>query len=383
MVTCQGTSQLLFALATMDHRSKTTSPLSRKSQDYLIIYGLYSKDEYHLAGVIKKLACELWDWKEVVFLSGALLRAEEEAIYNTGLASSIRRLHEWLGTDRADEVFLARDWQFENQWLIHAYKDATKICYGDGMGFFFCKSEHAPNARSIPFIPKRLRERLKSLGILKSPKSPFGTIPFDYGYFLLPSMSCRPPMRHERVDPRLVLDRIHRASQILEEEKRDPLDAGHASSVVLLTSNFSPWRMSEKNEIKAYRYFLETQQCDRNSILLIKPHPRDDPTKNHRVKRALESQFKSVRIIEHGPEFPIEAFFCRWLEYPGSMKESAVFSFGASALSLALLFGVRSTIGFGASLVKRYFRREHQTIRHRFEKFLNDEMQKMLHVKKA
>jgi hypothetical protein len=142
----------------------------------------------------------------------------------------------------------------------------------------------------------------------------------------------------------------------------------NVSTSILLTSNFSEaaGRMSLENEITAYREFLEAQEITKNSILLIKPHPRDSKIKLLKLKSALSDLYSSIFVLD-GILFylPFEIFFMEVFLNPDSTKVSIpkIFTFSSACLSLEFLFNVQCNVGFGSNIVKKYFYKEHVSSR--------------------
>jgi hypothetical protein len=151
---------------------------------------------------------------------------------------------------------------------------------------------------------------------------------------------------------------------------------GNAPVSVLLTSNLSEAsRMSLKNEISAYRQFLISEGIKQNSMLVIKPHPRDDINKIQKLKHALSNLYTEILVLSEPDLFflPFEVFFAEAFVKPDLTltNEVRVFATSSACLSLRLLFNVPSVVGFGEHITPQFFYKEYVTGRLKHELQLN------------
>lgn len=365
IVTCQGSIQLVTALSVIDYRQER-SPGDRY-EDYLVIYDLNSPtgqiDDF--VALIKEMAQLICTWKKIIYLSSEQMKALASKV-NTNPSAYFQTVHELVGTDSADEIYLSRNWQFSNQLLTNAYSSAEKICYGDSIGIYF-----APDSQAF-FLPQSLpKQLLTKLGkiFLNRTKSILGytvlqQIDFDHGYFSLPEiLGEKPPMPVTVTDKTSLLKIFKQLKSILAQDYIDQLrqQIRDAPVSILLTSNFSEaGRMTLAQEIEAYREFLLSQEDngDRRAILIIKPHPRDSSEKIKLLSSNL-AEFSHIIILTEKSLFfiPFEVFFTTAflddnLKLTNPIK---VFTFSSACLSLKLLFNVPSFIGFGNEITNKLF----------------------------
>ncbi len=391
IVTCQGSIQLIAALSALfykDQSERTTE------QNYLVIYELYAPDQqqHEFAAFIQRMAEAVCPWESIVYLTPDRLNAIGYQLDSTPPHRIYNAVHQWIGLDQIDELYLCRNWQFTNQLLSNAYPSARRICYGDGIGLYF--SEHSAVVRR-PFTPPptpaqpidwagwkarslfhQIRERLNL-------KTKLYSMPFDFGYFVLPDIFGEtPPMPIVQLEPATLL--------ALFEKFRAFVDAAQVAEVqtatknapvsILLTSNFSEGeRLSQAQEIEAYREFLIFHKILPNSVLVIKPHPRDDLRKIHDLKEKLSNLYQEIIIITEPNLFflPFEIFFLQAFYRHCQTSNLRIFAVSSACLSLKLLFDVPSFIGFGADLTNRYFDPEFIEARLEHEQTLHNALDRL------
>lgn len=100
-------------------------------------------------------------WSRVVYIR----QAEMDALARRRHASNVRHLHQLLGSDHFDDIYLARDQiGLGSPILLDAYSDARKHAYGDSLGLVgqsahssvFRESAHAPWIARCRALAKRL-----------------------------------------------------------------------------------------------------------------------------------------------------------------------------------------------------------------------------------
>lgn len=381
IITCQGSIQLIAALSALAYRGQPAD-----CQNYLVIYELYAPEHQHheFATFIKQMAESLCDWEAIVYLTPEQLDTIGHQLDATRPHQIYRQVHQWLGIDRADEIYLCRNWQFTNQLLLNAYPSAYRICYGDGIGLYFSEDSAVVHRPVVPSPTRdrifawtrwklqslwhRLRDRLKL-------KTKLYSLPFDIGYFVLPDIFGEtPPMPIVKLTPEHLLDQFeqfisfvdqHRVNQIRTLIQDLPVS-------ILLTSNFSEGdRISQSCEIQAYYEFLKSQEASPDSILIIKPHPRDDIHKLQKLQEICADLYREVVLLTDPNLFflPFEVFFLK--AFSQRDQTIRIFAVSSAFLSLKLLFKTPSSIGFGVDLTRRLFapefiaaRLEHEQILH-------------------
>ncbi|MBW4524913.1 MAG: alpha-2,8-polysialyltransferase family protein [Phormidium tanganyikae FI6-MK23] len=382
IITCQGSIQFVAALSAMFYRDRAQSATY---QNYLVIYELYAPEQQHheFAAFIQSMAESVCDWEAIVYLTPEQRDTIGHQLDSTPPHRIYNTVHQWIGLDYTDELYLCRNWQFTNQLLINAYPTASRICYGDGIGLYF--SEHSAIVRR-PFIPPptpdqlfdwtwwkarslwhRIRERLQL-------KTKLYSLPFDVGYFVLPDIFDEtPPMPIIKLDSSELLARFEQFTSFVDVAQVAEVQTAieHSPVSILLTSNFSEGdRISQDNELKAYRDFLTSYEIPPNSVLVIKPHPRDDLSKIYRLKESLSDLYQNIILLTDLNLFflPFEVFFLKAFQ----SSNIRVFAVSSACLSLKLLFDVPSLIGFNADITTRYFDPEFVAARLEHEQTLHN-----------
>ncbi|EGJ34995.1 MULTISPECIES: polysialyltransferase family glycosyltransferase [Moorena] len=373
IITCQGSIQLVTALSVLSYREKEQKDLNIKYEDYLVIYHLYSPpgqiDEF--AAFIKTIAELVGEWHKIVYITPEQLSDIESRLDYSSPSKIFRMVHEMVGTNRADEIYLCRNWMFGNKLLINIYKSAQKICYGDSIGFYFSVNSKAlfpETQENKPNLINYIQARYKSLlnkvkTILKIKTSLKPRLKFDIGYFVLPDVFGEsPPMKTVTLNKVWLLETFQKLRGLVNPEYILQFRKNIAESPVsiLLTSNLSEaGRMSLENEIAAYREFLICEGIEPNTVLVLKPHPRDDNVKLQKLEYALSYLFDKIIVLSEPDLFflPFEVFFSEaFLPLDSSRNnQPRVFAVSTACLSLKLLFNVPSIVGFGDQITSKLF----------------------------
>lgn len=402
IITCQGSIQLVTALSVVFQYEQQSN--SQCYENYLVIYGLYAPGDQdrEFVAFITKMAQQLCNWRAIAYLNPKTLQTISDQLNVTAPTKLFNTVHQLVGTETADELYLCRNWQFSNQLLLNTYPLATKICYGDSIGIYFsAQSSVVPSAtnlvegnlpRPTSFIRNWLSLCRLNLGKLREtirerfqPKTILQSIEFDVGYFLLPEIFGEvPPMPVVQADLTMMVNLFQTLGAIANPEYITQFQAKIAGAPIsiLLTSNLSEAeRMTQDDEISAYRQFLISCGISSNSVLVIKPHPRDDISKLYALKDALADLFSQVLILSEPELFflPFEVFFLA--AFPQILSETktdiTVFAVSSACLSLKLLFNVSSFIGFGHELTSRYFNPAYCAARLEHEQVLVQALQQL------
>lgn len=380
LVACFGTIQLITSLSVMSYREKEQQELGLNYQNYLVITPLLASQDQNgeFADFIERMARSVCTWEKVVYLSSEQLNAIAQKLKVQGLPKITLLLQALLGVTHPDEIYLSREWRFENQLLMNVYSSAQKICYGDGIGIYFPDKTFLTTKQlkkvneHFDYLYLLLKENLKSL----IPQNKFiNKKKFDIGYFSLPfAFGEVPPMDFVVLAQDAYLQIFQKLRQQLcclinikyIEELRDRLKKTSVS--ILLTSNFSEAseRMSIANEIAAYETFLKSQDNTASSVLIIKPHPRDSRFKLLKLKSALEKLYRDVILLDEPGLFylPFELIFMEIFLDKGlrldrvNFPNLKIYTFSSSCLTLELLFNTHCIVGFGSNIVKQFFDNE-------------------------
>lgn len=390
IITCQGSAQLVTVLAVLAHRDTECGAIS--SENYLVIYDLYAPEGQNeaFAAFIQKMAEAVYSWQRIVYLTADTMQMIADQLESTAPAQIYQLVRDWVGVEKADEIYLCRNWQFGNQLLLNVYQTATKICYGDSIGVYFSANSAVVSPGQIqPPEPLSLSSKLKQqvkAGLAQmrrslSPRTVLHSINFDQGYFVAPEIFGEtPPMSTIKVSPTNTLTILRQLKtlvppDIIAQFQAEIIDAPIA---ILLTSNLSEARrLSQTNEIQAYRSFLRAQAMPPNTVLVIKPHPRDDIAKIDALKDVLKEQFGKVVILTDPHLFflPFEVFFLAG--FSSVSREIKVFAVSSACLSFKLLFNLPSYIGFGKDLTSQWFEPSHMAARLEHEQILNSALSRL------
>ena len=403
IVTCQGSIQLITAFSVMAYREKVEGIAINDYENYLVIYDLYAPAEQidDFINLIKQIANSLCNWEAIVYISAENLATTAAKLHHTKNSAFFAIVHNWVGTNTASEIYLSRNWQFGNELLINTYKSAYKICYGDSIGLYFSANSSAFFARQevLPVtwkqklfyflvrLPKRFIRTLlnliqEGLGL----KTLLKAIEFDRGYFTLPDvMGEMPSMNYEKINVCFLLATFQALIDLVDADYVDHLktDIADAPVAILLTSNFSEaGRMSYENELSAYVQFLSSVHLTPDTILIIKPHPRDDLQKIEQLHTQLSKLFSQVIVLSQPALFflPFEVFFLKAFMTTGVGNTTAsnsvqVFGVSSACLSLKLLFQVPSVVGFGEGITSKTFYHDYIQGRSKHERDLSKALQ--------
>lgn len=383
LVTCQGGIQLIAAVAalTCREREQSNAGHSHEYRDLLVIYDLYAPHG-QLAGfasVVKKMAIAIRDWENIVYLDREQMDGLGSNLTTSEKAVVFNRVHELVGRNAVDEIYLCRNWQLGNLLMLNAYRDARKICYGDAIGIYFSEAYFSPRVdghktlrsligRTLRKVKNTIRAQpglAPSTQVIKtlSPLDVLEQLDFDVGYFLLPNiLGEEPPMRTRPVPKEITTKVFRKLAEAFSAESMavDYRYISHGPTVVLMTSNFSEAaRMAPDNELTAYREFLKQLKFPRETRLVIKPHPRDSENKIHKLGQSLSDLFAEVVLLTEPHLFfvPFEVFLMQTFrgESSKALHDLEIVTFSTACISLEVLFDLQPIIGFGNKLVRKFF----------------------------
>lgn len=375
VVGCFGSSQLITALTVLRCREQEQQHLNYEYKNYLVIYDLLSPkgqiDDF--AALVQEMAELACSWEAIVYLKPEQLETLKYKLNFSKPAEIFSCIHQLIGTEQADEIYLCRNWTTGDELLTNSYLEAERICYGDGLGVYLPESYFLN--RLAAYVPqeeqsrwnillkqwfKNSKESLKAaLGL----KTILKTIPFNRGYFFLPNaLGEGPSMPATTIPPEIALEVMQRFKNLLEPALVVRLQALTANRpvMILLTANHAEQeRTTVENEILAYKAFLQTQNPAPGTVLLIKPHPRDAGAKIQQLKAELSDLFEDIYILTEASLFfiPFEIFLIntfvnRELAVDSNVK---IITFSSACLSLELFFKAKPVVGFGSAIVQQYF----------------------------
>jgi hypothetical protein len=376
LVACFGSIQLVTALSVLSYRAKEQQELNYSYEDYLVITPLFAPQGQNeeFATFIQKMANSIYSWKKIVYLSMEQTKFLTDKINSFNLSEIAKLIYKLLDLENPDEIYLSRTWNLENQLLMNVYESAEKICYGDGIGIYFSYTAFLPQntsqkaTLSLSSLYQSFRKQIKEV---LPKKRKFRQQEFNIGYFSLPyAFGETPPMETVVLDRSVYL----KTFQTLRKGLDNLIDTHYINKLkaaiqnhpvsILLSSNFSEARrMPLEQEIEAYRKFVISQQIPEDSILLIKPHPRDSKQKILQLKSSLKYLYSKIFLLNEDFLFylPFEVLFME-LFIASELSQSQapkIFTFSSACLTLEFLFDAECIVGFGKEIVEKYFYPEH------------------------
>lgn len=380
LVACFGSIQLLTALSVISCREREQQELNCQYENYLVITPLFAPEGQNeeFATFITDMARAIGIWQKIVYVPLEQINSIAKKLKFSGLPGVDRSVRQLFGIQNPDEIYLARGWGLENRILMNLYESAEKICYGDGIGIYFSPSVFHATQKTVdrPTVGGKAIGKVQNFfrqrNLLEKN--------FDIGYFSLPTAFGEdPPMKSVIVNKEVYLQSF----QNFSKKRSGLIDLNYINHIrqqiqnrptsILLTSNFSEaaGRMSLESEISAYKEFLETQNIPPQSILLIKPHPRDSKHKMLQMKSALSALFSEILILSEDFLFylPFEVFFMEVFlnsELP-KLSSPKIFTFSSACLTLKFLFNAECIVGFGSNIVSNYFDEKHALSRIKHE----------------
>lgn len=218
--------------------------------------------------------------------------------------------------------------------LAAAYPSARRICIGDAFGMVYPADYVAGYQRSLL---GRVRRRL---GAILRPGNYLPAIRPDLAALILPvDPSGRGLVGIElaccsRQNFIAAIEFCHARADGLREFMSDLLEgAGGGRPCLLLTETYSEsGHVSVEREIALYALIIR-KHCAPGSLVLVKPHPLEDPGKTARIAAAL------------GPEYDLHAMPSRYGRYPIELWRelvlaSTVISTAYPVLSLKYAHGI-------------------------------------------
>jgi len=374
LIGCQGTAQLITAIAAATCKEDRAGHDWRADDNVLIIHDLYSPAAGDFERVVREMAAPLADWKDIVTIPAERLRSLKSLVSSRGAAAAIRELRALIGVDRADSLYLCRNWQFGSELLLNAYRDSEKICYGDGIGLYSGRRDQP--AAGLRHVWKRtLRRafaRLRGVG-----RTELESVAFDVGYLAgiaSPGLDDRPPMPTHVVDARWqrrVLDQLCEVDFAGLPALRHA--AGGRPCLVLIGESLSEsGTTTPAAEAALYCDIVRGLDPTPGTLLLYKPHPRDNPQKVRQVAAELTRVVGEVRTLNEAavPFLPFELLFAVLFRESSIRRQVQVWTAGYTAMALQHLYGARVTYGIGDELIRRHFAPRHVASRIELERYM-------------
>jgi hypothetical protein len=400
IVAVQGAVQLASAVAAMWQSNRDRS--WQHVENHLIVHDLSCPGEQGeaFAQSLFRLAELTEKWKSMHYLPLPKVLAFQSPMKDAGWTGATQAFQSFLGVEKVKEIFLGQNVLFLNNLIRQAYPDATRNCYGDGLGLNFSREYYTPSIAALPPW-RRLGRRIEqwsrskwqtvtqiagrsSTSVGQIPyKSPLHAVPFDQKYLLLANHFDE-RLRHfrqlEAEDFRAIFSRFVSECQVSGSDGSEDLSASVRRAkeiVVLLTSNFSETkRMEQTAEVDGYLRMIRQRAIQAGSLLLIKPHPRDSYEKLDVLRKACTPFFDDIVAIAEPRSFylPFESIFLRYLNAASQEGRVRVIATSSACISLEYLFGQPCELGFGDQIVESDFHPLWQKLRMRHERDLESLM---------
>lgn len=362
---CSGTIQLITAwLAGMTCAGGRQQQIT---QDYLLCYRVgrgYGHDP-ELMGVLARMAEQLGHWTRIDYLTEAQIDDLWQHARAHGWRSAAKLLKARLGIDEIDELYLGQNRWFHSSLLKKAYAPCRMVCYGDGIGINFSSEYLNPEAyraaaeAALDPPPAESVCRLRRSGMFIS------EIAFDEYCLLLPDLFDEKV--HHNLSPNAddcrrlfssTANLLAGRSCALTELQTALAEASQV--LVVLTADWSGLgQLDPASEVCAYVDFLKAMNPE--SLVVLKPHPREPEARSQSIRRALEQSFRTVITLGDplAHYLPFECIYAAFLEQCRQVIPVQIASFGTNCLALEFLYNQRCHLGFGDELVRKYFYPSH------------------------
>lgn len=378
LIVCQGSAQLVTAIAAVNQHKKFFSKVSEDGDDenYLLIAGLSVPDiqAIEFCQFIEKMAQQILSFKRIITLTDKEVINCCDVLNNSNLAESKLFFFEMTRIKNIDEVYVVRDWQDCNFLMLNLFPEAKHICYGDSVGLYIPRN-YLANDGFLPTLIKRGVAFIQSS--VKSIPSKYPRI--DFKYFLIEkAFGPEPSGVFIQTSSRYLSDLFFSLKKLINEDSlKSLLKKTEGKRVkVLMGSNFSEQSiMSLENEVVAYKNFIEMNNPLRSDVLIIKSHPRDCKTKHYKIMSAFKPYFNEVidGDLIAGPYLPFEVIL---VELKLMSKELQVFTFSSACIATALVLNINTKLGFEKKLTKFFFKGKHYLRRMKHEQDLNNILSK-------
>ena len=341
LICAQGPAQLLNALAVLRYTRDTFT--SRNYEDHLVLGGFCLPAGISSDMLLKtcKTLAQSWPFRSVSYVP-----LDSEMVSDFFLSARIVRAK--IPVSNVEQLYLCRNWQPLNEYLIEAYGDAERICYGDSFGLL----------------------DLNDTSIKKRPLSPKGYARISKAYLFTPAEADEAGISFSLVDdliqpplqPLLNMIRQQAAAfaglqdycRLLEQNGPKGLtliigsnmaEAGVMSAETTRAPNALRWLLCHATKttcaatarassllrlknplpqmLRTYHlrgsasaqvsmYVSEINSlCNKSEVLLIKPHPRECLRQSERLRYILsKSGYTAILVRDTFRHVPLECLLC-------------------------------------------------------------------------
>ena len=227
------------------------------------------------------------------------------------------------------------------------------MCYGDALGLNFSQ-QYYPQKRSI--IPKR-----------------------SYSTYLLSLINLfdQKLFNYTKIESEILLSVIEESSKIFDFELSTYFNninnflSQSKKIIFLLSANYSETgRIKLVDEIKCYEISLCKYASKNDSLIIVKPHPRDSAKKHIILEDSLKQIASNVIFLsDNFKHIPFEIIYYLLLKkYNLDTLNHRILSSSSSILFIEYLFKKECDFMFGIDIVMKYFTEDWIQLRIQHEK---------------
>jgi hypothetical protein len=348
IISAQGPTQLINVLAILKYQLR--NEVAEPWEDHLVIGGLYTErcsdtTERMIESCIK--ISQYWQFKSIKYLS------DQDLSIDVSFLNTVERVNQKLDLKYVSSVYVCRNWQPFNEILLESYKNASKICYGDGFGLLdindtkFQAMPINPEGyqeidKAYLFMPIEADSKRQSFSLVENIIQP----PIDYLINTINDISSRIPdlkiyatnLLNNNLDKKLTLvttSNLTEAGCIKDRNKTDflyiwiicqkkllrlllalnrrlrilkiyTLERG----INFLIHNIKRLSGLHNSRTEVSMYFDQISRCcDRDEFIIVKPHPRETLKQSLQlVNRLSEAGYEAIVIVQDLSCFSIELF---------------------------------------------------------------------------
>lgn len=357
LIAVQGPLQFIAAFTAMEWYGLTKSK-SAESEGVLLLYDFLTgaEQEQPLREAILALAA-VKEWRRIVFISSKEMRS----LLRRPQSARIDELRSQIGEGQFDELYLARNYiGLGSATLLQAYSTATRIQYGDGLGFV--SNAVWDRQRHVSAKGARLNT-VKCWAASAAHRIRFGRVPpplaFDVSVLTLPvdfagnALDGVPLLVPSREHFISVIERCNGLLPGLNRYCEELLNDIDGRCYLYLLSMYTETGFSSlENEVALYEEAIR-ENSPVGSTILIKLHPRTFSPVFDILRKAIEHDY-TVKLVSEGrfKRIPIEL----WLRLIARCDVVAFLS--SSSLSLSYLYGKNVICGMTDTLLEKYVYKE-------------------------
>ncbi len=379
LIVITGVLDVVNVLVALEHPTNTSTHF----ENHLVVLtsasnaSMYAREP--AANIIAKLANQLFCFDTTTIVDDETNQRWQDATNVYGARHVDSELQTYFSTINVGELWLQHGNGFLHRALMSAFAKATRICFGDGIGYHFPAGYHQR------YLPPQTHARPNAIAANAASDT---ANEFERIHALIPDVYETPDStRIVASEKSKVLRQLSLVAQCLPMRSLDDLlPTASSREVVLLLTTMSTeqLRIAMVDEVAAYLDYLDEIGVSKQALILIKPHPRSFPEKTTALRAALRASFDAVVALNDPAQrlLPVEAMIPAILEKfcANEPERLSVVAFSTTSLSIPLLFGLRTHFGFGERIVERYFRGSESAIRLTHEATLKAAHSRLAHA---